>query len=341
MKGQHDITVRIPGAVYKIHVRRNITVLRGNSGTGKSTLVKAIYDINNTKLAGQNQTEAVIECNVPVRAIIGNDFEYASFQLSKIQNSIVFIDEDQQWIQSEDFARIVKGSQNYWVLVQRDRLQQLSYSIKEIYELRELDDHEKQLKYPTIKSVVNYNQQAIASNDGTVKEIKHKYTPDKLIIEDSKSGLELYRALTSKECISQFGKLTIVQTIRHQNKELRLLAVVDGAAFGCHYEELKTVMHLRPMTAVYFPEQTEWLILKSGVIADNKVRKQIEAVVNSPWDHIDSSYMSWELYFDEFIEKVTKDIPYARYNKSKLADFYKQEHNLNKIRSTIPENIGI
>lgn len=125
MKGQHDITVRIPGAVYKIHVRRNITVLRGNSGTGKSTLVKAIYDINNTKLAGQNQTEAVIECNVPVRAIMGNDFEYASFQLSKIQNSIVFIDEDQQWIQSEDFARIVKGSQNYWVLVQRDRLGRL------------------------------------------------------------------------------------------------------------------------------------------------------------------------------------------------------------------------
>lgn len=341
MIGQHDITVRIPGAVYKIHIRRNITILRGNSGTGKQTLVDAIADINNKKLAGQKETEASIECDVPVRAIKGNDFEYASFQISRIQNSIVFIDEDQQWINQEDFARIVKGSQNYWVLVQRDRIQQLQYSIKEIYELKELDEHEKQLKYPTIKSVINYNQEVIIRESDTVTKVRQKYNPDRLIIEDSKSGLELYKALTNKECISQFGKSKIVQTIKQQDEQLRLLIVVDGAAFGCHYEELSTIMHMRSMTAVYFPEQTEWLILKSGIINDDKARKQIEKVLTSPYDCIDSGYMSWEIYFDEFIEKVTKDIRYARYSKSRLTDFYKQPENLEKIRKIIPENIDM
>ncbi len=42
MKGVHDIVVQNNRVQYKFSVRRNLTILRGNSATGKSTLIDLI-----------------------------------------------------------------------------------------------------------------------------------------------------------------------------------------------------------------------------------------------------------------------------------------------------------
>ena len=51
-------------------------------------------------------------------------------------NSIVFIDECNDFIRREEFASEVKRSDNYFVLVTRDDLPNLSYSVEEIYGIR-------------------------------------------------------------------------------------------------------------------------------------------------------------------------------------------------------------
>ena len=42
MKGSHDIIVQNNRIQYKFSIRRNLTILRGNSATGKSTLIDLI-----------------------------------------------------------------------------------------------------------------------------------------------------------------------------------------------------------------------------------------------------------------------------------------------------------
>ncbi len=40
MKGSYEVTVRNNRLQYKFTVQRNITILRGNSATGKTTLIE-------------------------------------------------------------------------------------------------------------------------------------------------------------------------------------------------------------------------------------------------------------------------------------------------------------
>ncbi len=44
-----------------------------------------------------------------------------------------------------------------------------------------------------------------------------------------------------------------------------------------------------------------------------------------------SVYFSWEQYFAEFLEAITKDSRYCKYSKAKLADFYMEDANAAKV----------
>ena len=47
---------------------------------------------------------------------------------------------------------------------------------------------------------------------------------------------------------------------------------------------------------------------------------------------------SWERLFTNLLEQRTKDIPYMRYDKAKLPEFYLQEENLEKIIAEMGKN---
>ena len=56
------------------------------------------------------------------------------------------------FIKSREFAEALNESDNYYVIIYRDSLPQLSYSIEEVYGIRE-DRHSQ--KYINIKRVYN------------------------------------------------------------------------------------------------------------------------------------------------------------------------------------------
>ena len=77
-------------------------------------------------------------------------------------NALYFIDEGAPFLRSKEFTRMVKGSDNYFVLVTRDSLEHLPYSIEEIYGMRQERDSQK---YQNAKRIYNetyqlYNLQA-------------------------------------------------------------------------------------------------------------------------------------------------------------------------------------
>lgn len=332
MTGEYDIKVVRGNLTYLLHVRRNITIIRGNSATGKQILADTINKIQTGNSATDDEIRLSLDCKAECIEIGDSHWKET---IESTENSIIFIDEyNHRWISSEDFARTIKGSQNYFVLITRDQLKQLSYSVTEIYELVE-SKH-----YAHIKGVVNVNQPVICKS----RILREIIRPSAVITEDSNQGYELYRELTNKDIrvVPAGSKQKIAYNLLKQMNEVPegyVLAIADGAAFGCHYEEVKRLIDRHERLALYLPEQAEWLILKSGIIPDKQGK--IQEIVNNPYDNIDSKYISWETYFDERLEAATKGIKYLKYDKSKLTDFYKQPENLEKIRKVMQPRIDL
>lgn len=129
MRGTHKLTVQSVFLKYEMEFSRNLTILQGNSATGKTTLVDMIREYN---LNGSD-TGIQLTCDRPCRVIEGNTWEE---QLDRIADSIVFVDEGNRFIASTDFARKIRGTSNYYVLVTRENLDNLPYSVTEIYGIR-------------------------------------------------------------------------------------------------------------------------------------------------------------------------------------------------------------
>lgn len=123
MTGRHLLRVKTPLCTYKVMLQRNITVLTGDSGIGKTSIYRAIYKY--LKTSGKCDISVVSDCNV--RAL--NGVREDSIELLKtINNSIVVIDEGSAWIKSNEFASIVNSSTNYFLIISRDPLFNLSHN---------------------------------------------------------------------------------------------------------------------------------------------------------------------------------------------------------------------
>lgn len=131
MKGIHHIVVSNGFMKYEFDIRRNITVLKGDSASGKTTLIEMIqeYLINGAD-SGVNLSSDV-EC----RVLTGNLWKE---QIPKDKNAILFIDEGNYFIKSKEFAEAVKTTGLYYVIVTRESLEMLPISVDEIYGIRSL-----------------------------------------------------------------------------------------------------------------------------------------------------------------------------------------------------------
>jgi hypothetical protein len=317
VKGELKVSVRNRRNSYVFTLRRNITVLTGNSGTGKTTL----YDMIREYAELGKSSGVTISAPCPVVALEGKNWE---LELENTENSIVVVDEDNWFLRSEAFARAVRRSSNYFLLITRQYLHQLPYSVTEIY-----------------KVVGNKNKRF----EPIYTDIDHMYDhplrrrlpfhPDVIITEDSRAGSAFFHAVADKfhlQCVSAEGKSNCLRVIESYTDK-NIVVIADGAAFGSDMEALVRRQQLTPnKIALFLPESFEWLILESGIVTVSD-RDYLE----HPADYADSGqYESWEQYFTEVLENTTQDIPYARYNKNELKDFYLQAQNEQAVLDQIP-----
>ena len=145
-----------------------------------------------------------------------------------MKNSIIFIDEGNKFVSSVEFAEEVKKSDNYFVIITRETLETLPYSVDEIYGIRNSG------KYGTLKNVYN-EMYKIYTNVNVNESVKVDY----IITEDSKAGYQFFKEVYSSEhlqCISADGKSNIY---KHLKKDKNVLVVADGAAFGSEVEKIE------------------------------------------------------------------------------------------------------
>lgn len=166
MKGSYEIIVANAKVRYEFTVRRNITIIKGDSATGKTTLVEMIREYYESGEGSGIELRCKKEC----RVLAGRDWKRI---LGGIYESIVFIDEDNAFLPTREFAEAVRESDNYYVIVTRESLPNLPYSVEEIYGIRESG------KYASLKQTYNELFHIYGREDYT-----KPVTPEYVIVEE-------------------------------------------------------------------------------------------------------------------------------------------------------------
>lgn len=317
MKGIHKITVKNNHVQYTLELERNVTVLSGDSGTGKTTLISLLSDYENLG----KKSGVTVSCDKPCRVLSGIDWE---LRLGQMRDSIVFVDEGNEFLSSADFARTIKNSDNYYVLITRESLYQLPYSVDAVLELKKTKSKSKRTynrAYPYYKNIPKFA--------GSLNRF------DTILTEDSNSGFQMFAEIASRYsavAVSAGGKSNIYSYLQN-NKEKQVMLVADGAAFGSEMKNVYNFVSLYPNRVIlYLPESFEWLILKSGVVHD----AEISSILKNPSAFIESErYFSWEQFFTALLIRKTEADTYRKYSKNKLTEFYLQEKNVNAVISAI------
>ena len=314
MKGKYKVIVRNNKLHSEFEIKRNITIIQGDSATGKTTLINMLRQAENL---GESSGVDVLS-NVPCRILEGVSWKLI---LQNTAGTIFFIDEENAFINTEEFAAEVRGSDNYFVLITRENLYNLPYSVEEIYGLYASG------RYQNTKKI--YQQMYRIYSD--IQELPIK--PELFIVEDSNFGYEFFKAVSDErnlECESAGGKSNIFSKIKNvKNREVCVIA--DGAAIGPEMNGLYEISHKKKNIHLYLPESFEWIILKSGLIDDREIRKILE----TPELFIDSKkYFSWERFFTNLLIEKTKN-SYLQYRKSAINKTYLHSKNKEKILNCI------
>lgn len=276
MNGVKYLKITFKGVQYELEFERNISVIKGNGATGKTTLVDALYmwleqDVDTVRIES--------DCNVDVlRQRKKPDYTQ---KFRETSNTLFFIDEGYSYLGCKDFAREFYASGNYLVIIDRSgSFKGLDYAVGAIYVLE------------TTKTDKQY-----------LTKLRHKYVngdieikPTAILTEDRGSGYELLKRIFDCKIESSEGKNNIPSKMSSLRNE-RLYTIVDGAAFGAEISQCTQM--LNDDVLLFAPESFEYLCLKC-----KPFYYQFKKYLTNTSDYIDvTRYTSWEQFFTYLLNK--------------------------------------
>ena len=319
MRGLYEIVLSSRRVKYEMTIRRNLTIVKGDSATGKTTLVEMVaeYERNGA------ESGISISCEKECVVLAGRRWEE---RLAQIRDSIVFIAEDHRFVASEDFARAIHGTDNYYVIVTREPLENLPYSVDEVYGIRTSG------KYGGL--VPAYHE---FYHIYDTRHRREEVAADSFLIEDSNAGYDFFRSVVTQQkrpCFSANGKSNVFRwLLAHPSK--CPVVIADGAAFGSQMERMEMLKRSGYRFVLYLPESFEWLILSSGLVDG----RHLAEILKRPENFIESAeYISWERFFTQFLVDLTQRTVW-QYQKRHLNPIYLHEGNAQKILALLPPTI--
>lgn len=296
MTGTHYIRLYGKKISFDIKLERKITIIRGNSGTGKSTLANAVFRRINDKsgLTYQDKSTATLDI------LLGGTIRKNVNEIKSIDtDTIVVIDEDTVGIESNELASAINKSESYFVIITREILAGIPYSINSVMKM--VTDKNN---LHTLEPIYKPNRNAICK-------------PQYIICEDSKSGYILFKMIdtNNNKVMTAYNKDKILDKAEQLFNEThqKILIVADGAAFGQYVRRLAGLIKTNKLEA-YLPDSFEFVLLHSAIFKNDK---ELQDIINNPLDHIDSQYKSAEEFFEQLLNKKLLETGIG-YNKSGL-----------------------
>lgn len=257
METQHDIMVTNKRNIqYKFSIKRKITIIRGDSATGKTTLFQMVDDASKS-----NGTGITISCDVPLKAMHETGYKY---ELENEHGNIYIFDEDFSHLRSKEFASCVMNSDNCFIFITRESLPTLSYSYAEIYSIKASGKfHSFERVYPDCNHFIEMNS---------------------IVTEDEDAGLEYYQHYFGNKVKSSHGNSNL-----SKYGSSGTLLIGDGSAIGAYIQDLWITK-----SQLYLPESFEWVLLNSNMFSNIKSVKQLLgnsfAAVNTTFRSVEQYY---------------------------------------------------
>ena len=325
MKGSYWFRAKSKKVLFEFSIRRNITVIKGDSATGKTTLLRILYEYLRMGKQSGYAVSTNVSYYVYIRDEVGRDWKDALYPL---KNTVVFIEENNEFVFTKEFASFVKKSGNYFVFVTRAPLKMLPYSIHEIYEI--ITDG----KRTDIKE--SYHEfREIYSNYPIIENNKIQ----NIVTEDSNSGYQFWtHAFKNSHVTSSNGNGNLIKQVEELGPG-DALVIADGAAFGSLMESCMSSFQVQTdrRISLWLPESFEYLILKSGVLKSEKITQILENIS----EYVEcEKYERWESFFTELLVTLTAG-GVEKYSKNVLNAYYLQDWIVDKIKGQLPIEVKI
>lgn len=289
MRGAYKLIINNSKIKYELDIRHGINIIKGNSGTGKTTLYTLALKVEDGVGGYKSNYKDKI------RVLTRRSDWYSVIQ--KSHNCFIFADETIPYIYSKEFASLAQNSDNYFIINTRRNLDCLVYSADAVYRLKA---HYKEFKN-TIENIYGDNQ-------------LDNYKPDIVLCEDKNSGYEMFKEIFNIHVESADGKDGITKFIEN-NIDKKIYAIADGSGFGnCVNEVLRLRDRGFTNFQIYLPRSFEYLVLNYS-----KFSHSIQDELNNTENYCDTTeFKSWERYYTYLLEQVCMSYGF-KYSKSKLS----------------------
>lgn len=126
MTGSYHVMVQNNRVTFEFDIRRNITIVRGDSGTGKTVLMTLLSAYERLGDGSGVTVSCARKC------VTMNNANWEAV-VTRNNSCIVFADADASIIATTQFARATRQTDNYYVIITRECLTNLPHSDEEIY----------------------------------------------------------------------------------------------------------------------------------------------------------------------------------------------------------------
>lgn len=256
---------------YKLTLKRKLTIIRGDSATGKTTMIQMLND------ALENGTVS-IDCEY--KCMVLTDFTWR-YLINVEQDCLYFIDEESDFVYTNLFAKMFRESSGYFVIITRKDIESLPYSVNSIYSFKHSG------KYITLKSIYSFSNYLLFNTDD--------FDTNTVVCEDSGSGFEFYKSMLDGklDVCSCFGKSNVAKfIIDNVSSNKKYMFIVDGASFGSNIGKVFDLC-LRNGHNIFIPESFEYILLHLSKFNYLNVLMDEYKLSNV----IGSDYVSWEEFF--------------------------------------------
>lgn len=313
MKGKYSIKLKNKKMQYSLEISRQVSIIRGDSSTGKSSFVAMLKQHISEVNKGTFPT-TILETNISLKNIhiMSGDDEHILSKIEEYSKSIIILDEDcDYFFNKKSFGSYVKNSDNYFVIVSRRKLAHVPYSIDSVFCFENSVKAMNGIVYTSsiIKKV--FSNDYIKVNDCSV-----------IITEDVGLGCEVYRKVCpNAKVVSAKGNSAIQKMIGEElgiNSNASISVICDNSAYGNYIGDLIKFLEFKEyLVSLYAPESFEWLILKSLYSKKPEVLKVLE----SPWDFCETTkYYSYERMYTSLLNSIYLKYFGVKYTKGNTSD---------------------
>lgn len=135
MNGEINLTVSTSQTMFQLKFDRNISIIRGDTGTGKSYLCdlldKANMPDSGITVSVDRDIQIIVMPSTTLNSSVTRPWNVI---IASTENALFFIDEDCDCLSGTpaNLSQVIRHTSNYYVIISRKNLADLSYAVYEL-----------------------------------------------------------------------------------------------------------------------------------------------------------------------------------------------------------------